>query len=115
MNKEALMKHVQTFKSLGQQYFKDRDKSNTSTPLMSMTLSELESHQNKFFEKYYVEESIPFHQYLRKLIFDKDKTNADIYKQANIDSSLFSKYLNGDRNPSMENLLRIIFALELSY
>lgn len=110
MTKEELIRHMHIFKSLGRDYF---TKDEASDFLGKMTYSDLCFHK-KNFEKELPKKPKVFHKYLNQLIIEKGVNNSQVWKEAGIDSSLFSKYLYNKRKPTMDNLLRIIFTLQLS-
>ena len=60
------------------------------------------------------EKSLDFVSYLYELM-DKHgyNKNSDLYKKANIDRQYWSLIISGKRKPSLQTVIKIVFALEL--
>jgi len=113
MDREELLKHKLIFKSLERDYFKIPYIFNEMNTIGNMSLRDLTSHK-KYFEEELPKNPKVFDKYLAQLIKEKGVSYSDVWKEAEIDSSVFSKYLSGKQRPVKDSLLRIIFALKLS-
>ncbi|MDL0420906.1 helix-turn-helix transcriptional regulator [Caldibacillus thermoamylovorans] len=55
-----------------------------------------------------------FHQYINKLMFEKEITNSELSKRSLIKKSTLSRYINGSREVPTKMLFRIALALRLN-
>ncbi|MFS0673654.1 helix-turn-helix domain-containing protein [Ornithinibacillus sp. 179-J 7C1 HS] len=55
-----------------------------------------------------------FHQYVNKLMFEKDITQSTLSKRSLINESTLNRYINGSREIPINMLFRIVLAMRLS-
>lgn len=114
MDKAELRKHrLIILETMERHSLADRELQTLGNSLLNMTCSEIRYHKN-ILEKTMPKLLLSFREYLAQLIQEKGYSRAKICEESELDSSHLAKYLSGTRNPNMDNLLRIIFALRLS-
>lgn len=85
------------------------------TPTTSKLMQMLESSPKRFYEQYLpTVKDTSFHTYLRKLMAERNFSSSDLMREALISKTYAYQFLNGERLPGRDIVLRISFALKLT-
>lgn len=85
------------------------------TPTTAKLMQMLESSPKRFYEQYLpTVKDISFHRYLKKLMGEHSFSSTNLMREAFISKTYAYQFLNGERLPGRDIVLRMAFALKLN-